>query len=835
MLKSFFKIAWRNLIKYKVSSAINVLGLTIGICACMVIYLTARFELSFDNFHEGKERIYRAVADIDNGTGTVYHTPTIPYSAAIAIRNQFSGVEKVACFFNYYFKVAIPDGHNSPKRFDAGDRSKDPSDIVITDPQYFEIFKYDWLAGDPHTALDEPFRLVLAESKARKYFGALSPGEMIGREVIYDDSLHLKVSGIVRDLPNNTDLIFKDFVSLPTIESSFLNNSNHLQGVSDPSGWRNSDYEQAFVKLSKGVTPAHFNAQTSSLVKTWAGHLRGGATDIKRVVHLQPLSDIHFNADYGGDLYSRQAHLPTLYALMGIAAFILIIAAINFTNLATALSAHRSKEIGIRKVLGSNRMRLGVQFLCESFLLAIFAAILSLLLLTPALNVFKGIIPPGMVIPWSSLLTFLFVITIITSLLAGIYPAKVLSSYQPAVSLKGQGAAVPNQKTYLRKALIVFQFTVSLLFIVGAIVINSQIHFMLNKELGFKKEAIINFGINASYPREMKYVLAEKIRGLSGVDMVSVSQDLPEDNGSRGGALYCQNKGTEIQALERASDEHYIPLYGLKIIAGRNFIVPAGNDSLTEFLINETCARQLGFKRPGDAIGNIVQTGFRGKPQFHAFNTGAVVGIVKDFHAQPMNAAIQPVSIMASKNLYYGMLNVKLSSNGGQINHLNSTMANIEKQWKEVYPEERFEYSFFDRTIAGFYAEQKKTSDIINAAMAIAIFISCMGLFGLAAFTAVQRTKEIGIRKVLGGSVASIAGLMVKEFVLLVGAAFIIATPIGWYFMHNWLQNFAYRISMSAWVFLLAGVSAILIALVTVGYQAMRAALADPIKSLRAE
>jgi putative ABC transport system permease protein len=834
MLKNYFKIAWRTLIKHKVSSAISILGLAIGICACMVIYLTARFELSFDNFHPGKERIYRAVRDIDNGTGVVDHKPTIPYSAALIIRNQFTGTDKVACFFNYYFKVTVPDGRNSAKRFDAGDQSKDPSDIIITEPEYFDIFMYDWLAGNPNTALNEPFKVVLAESRARKYFGTLSPEEMMGREVIYDDSLRLKVAGIVKDFPNNTDLIFKDFISFPTIKSSFLNNRAHLQGVTEPDGWGNSDYEQAFVQLSKGVTSAHFNAQTGSLVKTWTQHGQGLANS-KVTVRLQPLSDIHFNVDYGSDFYSRQAHLPTLYVLMAIAAFMLIIAAINFANLSTAQSTQRAKEIGIRKVLGSNRIRLGIQFLCEAFLMALFSAILSLVLLNPALNAFQGIIPPGMVIPWFSLFAFLFIITIVTSLLAGIYPAKVLSSYQPALTLKGQGAGTPNHKAYLRKALIVFQFTISILFIIGSIVINSQIHFMLNKDLGFKKDAIVNVSTSVNYPRKNKYVLAEKIRGLSGVDMVSVSQDLPEENGTRGGALYCQDKGTEIQALYRACDDHYIPLYGIKMIAGRNFNAPSGNDSLTEFLINESCARQLGFKRPEDAIGYTLQAGGRGKTRFYAFCTGPVVGIVGDFHAQPLNTAIQPTCIMAAKNLYYGLLNVRLSTSGRQINDLKGTMANIEKQWAAIYPNERFEYSFFDRTIAGFYDEQQKTSEIIKAAMVIAIFISCMGLFGLAAFTAVQRTKEIGIRKVLGASVAGIATLMIREFVLLVGLGILVASPIAWYFMHNWLQSFSYRISMNAWVFLLAGLSAIFIALVTVGSQAIKAALANPIKSLKTE
>ncbi len=837
MLKNYFKIAWRNLLKNKASSVINVVGLSVGISACLVIYLITSFELSYENFHPGKERIYRAVTDMDNNEGGLFHRPVISYSSAFFIRNQFTGVDKVADFFSYYFKVTVPVKNENSKLFDVPDASKDPSDMIITEPQFFDIFKYDWLAGNAATALNEPFKVVLTESKARVYFGSLRPDEIMGKEVIYNDSLRLTVSGIVKDLGKNTNIIFNDFISFSTINASFLNNSPGFQDVADPGKWRHTDFGQVYIKLSKGTTPAEFEAQTPSLIKKLKG-VMGASTGFKLRIGLQPISDIHFNADYSQDFYSRQVSLPTLYGLMGIAAFILIIASINFVNLSTAQSIRRAKEIGIRKVLGSGRISIGLQFLGEAFLLVCFAVILSVIIINPALGAFRSFIPDGVTFNLlsPSVIVFLLLITIVTVLLAGFYPAKVLSSYLPALSLKGTGAQLLNEKGYLRKTLIVFQFTVSLLFIIGTIIIGQQVHFMLNKSLGFNKDAIITINTSDNYSRDKKYVFAESLKEIPGIEKVSVSQEPPETNGTRGGLLVCKDMGTQIQqAVARAGDENYIPLYGLKIVAGRNFRVPQGKDSLTEFLINETCAKQLGFKRPADAIGHTVQTGYFRQSQFHAINTGSVAGIVADFNAQPLNSSMSPVSILASKDLYYGTVNVKLATYGKQITDFNAAIGGIEKKWKEVYPNEKLTYSFYDKTIASFYDEQQKASQIMNAAMLVAILLSCMGLFGLAAFTAEQRTKEIGIRKVLGASVADITSMLSKEFIKLVLVAIVIASPIAWYFMHNWLQGFAYRIEISWWVFIMSGIGAVLITLLTISFRAIKAAIANPVKSLRTE
>ena len=824
MFNKYFKIAWRNLGRNKVTTGINILGLAIGICACMMIYLIAQFELSYEAFQPDKDRIYRPVMDMN--TGEVHHISNIAYRSGVTIKDRFSGIDNEAGFFNVYLSVTVPDGSNKPKYF--GSSTNDyRSKMIVTDPDYFSIFRYKWLAGSPATSLQDPFRVVLTESEAHIYFGPIPVDDMLGKELIYDDSLHLRVSGIVEDLPANSDFQFKDFISIST---TFSNKSGPLQGMTQ--GY--SDRTQVYVKLSKGVRPSQFAAQIPVLRKEmpWP-KFSGNQTQY----HLQPLKDIHFNADYNDD-YSRKASFPLLYGLICIAAFILIIAIVNFANLSTAQASTRVKEIGIRKVMGGTSGSLMIQFLCEALLMTVFAAVLSILLLKPALGIFHDIVPKEMVVNWlsPSLLLILSAVTIVTALLAGLYPAKVLSSYRPALCLKDQSVSFGSRRNYIRKALIVFQFSLSLLFIIGTMVINNQVRYMLNKDLGFKRDAIVDFDVNPRLPGEKKYVLAEKIRRLAGVELVSVAQDLPQTSYSRGADVYCKDRATVVhESMERAGDEYYVPLFGLKIIAGRNLIPPVGKDSLTEFLINETEARQLGFQKPEDAIGHIIQTGAFGSGRPYVVNSGPVVGIVADFYTRPLNLAIPPTTIMASKDLYYAMLHVKLSTNGKKAGDFGRTVAAIEKEYKVIYPNDAFDYMFFDDVIAGYYQDQANMLHTMNMASGIAIFISCLGLFGISAFIIVQRTKEIAIRKVLGSSVAGIVTIVAKEFALLVILATLIASPIAWSLMHRWLDNFAYRITMGVWVFLAAGLMAITIALITVGYYTIKAAFANPINSLKAE
>ncbi|MBN8851370.1 MAG: hypothetical protein BGO55_09290 [Sphingobacteriales bacterium 50-39] len=815
MVKSYFKIAWRNIRRHKVTSLINVLGLTLGICACLVIYLITRFELSYENFVPGKERIYRLTGTLPIPEGKKLYTGALPFPASMAIRKELSGLETVTGFsIFYYAKVTIPNGGKPAMEFERPRTGMEAYRTIIADPSYFDIFKHQWLAGNAATALNEPFKVVLTETEARRYFGGVAPEDIPGKIVIFNDSLKLTVSGIVKDLPSNTDFGFRDFISVSTAQHSFLKEGYSLNN------WGNWGISQVFVKLAPGVTPARLQAQLPGFA---AAHVQNEFR--KPEIGIQPLSDIHFNGIYD-DQFSRKVSLPTLYGLMGIAAFILILAVINFINLSTAQSVQRVKEIGIRKVLGSTEAKLVAQLLCESLLLTFFAVIVAVIVVNPLLRLFHSFIPPGLGfhLLHTDVLLFLGIITLVTSLLAGFYPAKLLSSLLPVLSLKGQGAVQLNQKSLLRKSLIVFQFTVSVLFIIGTMIIGKQVHFLLNADMGFKKDAIIN--IQTAYADSFGKinVLAEKLRKLPGVSMVSISGNTPSASRQNGSGM--KNYGTSTNVLSQVltADEKFLPLYGIKILAGRNL---GHSDTAREFLINETASRALGFRKPEEALGKLIVNGFGGQ-------IIPICGVVADFHSQSLHDTIQPTFIFSSAD-FSRTLNIKLLTTGKGGDDFKITLAGIEKAWKDVYPHAIFGYRFFDEIIAEFYEKDQKMAQIINAAMAIAIFISCMGLFGLVTFTTEQRVREIGIRKVLGASVPNITVMLCKDFVGLVGISILVASPVAWYFMHKWLEGYPYRISISGWIFLFAGLSAIVIALVTVSFNAIRAARANPIKNLRTE
>ncbi|GAB4014154.1 ABC transporter permease [Spirosoma migulaei] len=809
MLRNYFKTSIRNLIKHKVSSLINLFGLTLGVTACLVIYLITNYELSYDSFHPDSERIYRLVGESQYGkSGEKHPVGFVPNAVPGAIRKEIAGIETVAAFHNISSDVLVPNGREKPARFEG----KKHDEIIVVEPQYFYIFTYKWLAGNPKTALNEPFKLVLSERKARTYFGDLPLEKIIGKEVIYQDSVRVTVAGIVQDWTKPSDFVFTDFISFATIQASQLKRDIDLSQWNDI--WSAS---QAFVKLPQGTMPDQLTAQFSRFSKA---HFTKDM-DLKFTPALQPLSDLHFNDDYN-DNYSRKAHLPTLYGLMAIAGFILLIAAINFINLSTAQSVQRAKETGIRKVMGSSRTNLIFQFLSETAFLTFIAVLISLTLVNPILAAFQSLTPQGLtfdLFSWQTLI-FLSVVTVTTSFLSGLYPSWVLSSYVPALTLKGQTNLTGGQKGYLRKALIVFQFTVSLVFIIGTLMVTRQLNFMRNKDLGFSTDAVIEVHTRHD---DKSLVLAQKIKQLSGVERATLQWFPPMGQAYMVTKLnYRGKKNIEMDVSAKVGDENFIPLYKLRLLAGRNYMK---SDSLREIVINATYAKALGFKKPADAVNQLVE--FQGKPY-------PIVGVVADFHEQSFHEKISPVFISymprQAKNI-----GVKLTAKGGQLSDIKATLASIEQQWQSVYPDNKFDYTFLDDSITRLYEKEQKTGQLVNTATAIAILISCMGLFGLATFTAQQRTKEIGVRKVLGASVGSIVALLSKDFLTLVIIALVISSPIAWWGMNQWLKDFAYKVDLEWWVFALAGMLAILIALLTVGFQSIKAALTNPVKSLRSE
>ncbi|MFI5194420.1 MAG: ABC transporter permease [Chitinophagales bacterium] len=822
MMNSYFKIAWRNIIRQKVYTVINILGLSLGITSCLVIYLITHYEFSFDRFHPDGDRIYRIVGESQNSSGEKDFLNS-PVSDVAGFQDKIPGFEAACGFHLYGESVSIPQPGMPAKKFGGRIENSWSPASIITDPQYFDIFQYQWLRGNAKAALSRPFQVVLTEKKARQYFGNIPLDQMLGRTVVYQDSLKVNVAGIVRDWDQHTDFGFTDFISISTATHSFLKNQIPTEDWSSLSPHRS----MAFVKLAKGTTAEQVNQKFAAFIRKQVKSLNAGS---KLTMVLQPLTAIHFSQDFhrgdDGDGF-RKPYMPVLYMLMGVALFILIIAVINFINLSTAQSIQRAKEIGVRKVLGSQKKDIIFQFLAETAVVTAFASSLSVFLVNPILNLFHDYIPPGLNFSFSaSTCIFLIIVTATTTLLAGLYPAKILAAYLPVLTLKGTHMHSGTEKLNLRKALIVFQFTLSLIFIIGSIVIGNQIRFMRNVDKGFNTDAVITLYQWGDHEGKLN-ILADRLKHISGVDKVIMQGTEPM--GFARNIDYFKYKvkdETVLQVTANMGNDEFIPFYKMKLIAGRNML---HSDSLNELVINEAFSQKLGFKTPGDAIGAMLyQVGYQTEKPY------PVVGVVADFHQGSFHESIPPAVIENVPDRKQSIA-IRLASDKTKTGDVKAIIAQMQSEWTKIFPEIPFDYSFLNESITRLYGQEENTAWLVNVAMGITIFISCLGLFGFGMFTARRRTKEIGIRKVLGASVASITALLSKDFLKLVIVAILIASPISWYFMNQWLQDFSYRTGIPWWVFGLAGLSAVVIALFTISFQAVKAAIANPVKSLRTE
>jgi len=819
MLRNIVKYAWRNVRHQKLYTAIHILGLSIGLCACIVIFLIARYDLGFDSFHPDAGRIYRIVGDVrfKNGFNMYLNSP---FPQAAGIEHAIPGFERQVGFHTFAFTVTIPAENGKPEtRFSAQPDNRWGTSVILTGPSFFDLFPYEWLVGNP-AVLNAPGKVVLAESAARKYFGAGTLDRLIGKTVIYDDSLPVTVAGIVKDWNKLSDLDYTSFISISTAPNSWVRNRFPTADWSS----LQPHQSQAFVRLAKGVKPEQVNAALADYIRRNNPQIAPGSRDLH--LYLQPLREMHYTPyfhrqDTGDDF--RQAYLPLLYALMGIAAFILILAVINFINLSTAQSLQRMKEVGIRKVMGSSRGRLVMQFLVETLLVTTVAVLLSALLVRPALWLFKDYIPVGVQFSFDGgTLLFLTGIVVFTTLAAGFYPARLLSSYLPVLNLRGALDKMGTGGAGLRKTLIVFQFTISLVFIIGSLVIGRQVGYMRDADKGFSSDAILTLNPWPVKPGQVQ-LLAQQLRRVAGVRDVVLQGNAPMGRAHAGTTL--TYKGKELKnfaVMVQAGDPGFIPFYGIKMLAGRN---TRRSDSVREMVINETFSKALGFADPAGAIGQML----------HRDTLGfAVVGVVADFHQETFHETIKPMVIwdFARGERSIG---VKVATQGKRGSEAKAIIAGIEKEWKQLFPKMPFTYSFLNESITQLYDQETNTAFLMEAATAITIVISCLGLFGLALFTARRREKEIGIRKVLGATVSNVALLLSRDFVLLVVLALVIASPVAWYFADAWLKDFAYRTTMNAWVLVEAGSAAVALALLTVGFQALRAARSNPVDALRSE
>jgi len=817
MLKNYFTIAFRTLWKNKVFSVINVLGLAIGISASLVIYLLVNYHFTFDKFEKDNDRIYRVVSNF-SFSGEVYHNSGVTVPMIPAVRKEVTGLDAVVPFrtWNGDAKISVPLDKREPKVF------KHQQNIIFADSNYFNLVSYTWIAGSLNTSLRDPYQTVLTESNAKLYFPNLSPAQMVGKEIFFDDTIRASITGVVKDIKENTDFTFKTFMAYATLEKTSLKPENW-------ESWDNTNgAQQLFVKLSAGTNPLQIEKQVAQLYKKYA---KQSPDDHSKTWHtLQPLSDLHFNADYGGyDLPT--GNKPTLYGLLAVAAFLLILGCINFINLTTAHASQRAKEIGIRKTMGSSKRQLIVQFLSETFLLTFLATLLSAALTPLLLKAFSGFIPEGLhfnLTEQPNIILFLVVLMIVVTLLSGFYPALILSGYKPVLVLKNQAYTNTGKtrKAWLRKSLTISQFVIAQVFIMATILVSKQIHYSLNKDMGFKKDAILYFNTNYyDTVRNHKNILMDKLKAIPGIATVSLCTNPPSSGSTWSGTMKYKDGKKEIETdvQQKFGDSNYIKLYRLKLLAGKNI---AATDTVTSFLINETYAHILGFQKPEQAIGKYIE--------WEQNKQIPISGVVSDFIQKSLHEPVKPL-IIGSWNNVERNFSIALQPQNEAGTAWKTTITKIEKAFKEVYPEDDFDYKFFDEDIAKYYIAEQNISSLLKWSTGLAIFISCLGLLGLVIYTTTQRTKEIGVRKVLGASVSQIVSLISKEFVLLVLLAFVIAAPLAWMGMNKWLQSFAFRTEISWWIFLSGVAVMIVIALLTLGFQTIKAAIANPVKSLRTE
>jgi len=799
MLPNHFKTAWQNLRGRKAYLAINTLGLAVGIAACLLVFLLIRYETSFDDFHPKKDRIYRVVSAIRTPAGMSYSKASA-FPAAQALRLDFPQLENVARIYVRDNKqVAVPagDANATQKKF--------RETVFFADPEFFGIFNFPFLAGDARTALSGSNTAVLTQAAAEKYFGDWHSA--IGKFINCDNDGICKVTGILKNIPANTNFPLQVILSFETARKEDL-----------PTNWEGIDGSlNTFLVLPPNTPAQQFNKQLHGFAKKYmpAGYANHDYL-------LQPLADMHYDSRFGtysGSTFSKKL----ITAMSAIGFFLLLIACINFINLATAQAVNRSKEVGVRKVLGGSKKQLILQFLAETFLITGISVVLAIVFAALSLPLLNSVLRTSVVLsPGLSLIAFLSGIITLVTFLSGLYPAVVLSRFNPTVVLKSKLTGKTAGGLSIRRVLVVFQFTIAQALILGTLIVVRQMNFFQNADMGFDKDAIVTVPL-ANDTARLHQAEALKVQLLqqAGIKNVSLSIFTPIDKASWDGDFTFDNsaKKADFNAEFKWADADYFKTYEIRFVAGTPY---KEADTVTGFVVNALMARKLGFRDPGDIIGKRISF-------WDGAITAPVVGVVKDFNSTSLETGMKPV-VLGSYRPLYRLLNIKI-----QPQQVKQTLAAIESLWTKAYPGFTYEYQFLDDKIAGLYRQERRLSQLYQIFAGIAIFISCLGLYGFVSFMTVQRSREIGIRKVLGASVLNIIYLLSREFIVLIGVAFLISAPVAYYFMHLWLQKFAYRIDIGIGLFLITLVAAEAIAWLTVGYRATKAAVANPVKSLRTE
>ena len=786
MFRNYLKIALRNIRKYKGYSFINIAGLAIGVSACLLLFLWVQDELSFDRYHQKADQIYRVVSQYESeGKTRRFAWTSAPVGPALV--NEFPEIEKAVRFGRNGFVVSYQN-----KRF--------VEQVYFTDPDIFDVFTFPLVKGNPENTLKEPYSLLISEEMSRKYFGDEDP---LGKIITLDERRDFRITGVFEDIPQNSHFRFH-FLGLFSDYAS-----RHFDQ------WGVSNY-WTYILVSENFSPDEFKEKSPQFVEKYRG--KESRYVYKTSYPLQALTRIHLHSDLRGEIGMNRS-MGTVYIFSAIAVFILLIACLNYINLSTARYAIRAKEVGLRKVIGATRPQLIKQFLGETFLFSFIALPLSVMLAELFLPLFNSLSGKKLAVHYFDnifLVPVLAFIILFVGFASGIFPAFFISALKPVSALRGMFKASSKGST-LRKTLIVSQFAISIIFLVSTFVVLSQLNYMRNKNLGMDKEHVVTIPIYDKDALGKLDTVKNEFLQNSNVLSVSVSDFFPGK-----ATMYQSYKYEGMNESENPMirwfvvDHDFIETFGIELVAGRNFSKRFPSDIEHAYILNESAVKEIGWESP---IGKELEI----------MNKGPVIGVVKDFHFRPLHQKIEPAALYIYPKLFQ-YISVRISPTD-----VSRSLDFLKAKWQALVPGQIFQYSFLDEDFDNLYKAEMRLSQIFTVVTFLAIFIACLGLFGLAAFEALQRTKEMGIRKVLGASAAGIVLLLSKEFTKWVLLANIIAWPVAYYAMNRWLQNFAYRINIGPLIFIQSAVLALLVALLTVSYQAMKVSLANPVDTLRYE
>ena len=806
MINNYLKTALRSISRKKSFTILNVAGLATGITAALVIFLVIRYERSYDTYHSKADRIYRVITNVSNrSNGEIRdRLSTVPWELPQVMQQDFPGLEKTATISSLgaaQIYVPAPDGASEKKFKQTG--------IFFTSPELYSIFDYTWLSGNA-TGLTAPNTVVLSESIARAYFGDVTTA--VGKTIqLWSYRVPLQVTGIFKDLPANTDIKVRLGISHATLEKLA---PGAFTGAYQ---WEAADGNtQCFVLLKKKDNLAAVTAGLPAFVRRYYRRSSTRSTELQ----LQPLANMHLNKQYhnfeSGNLSSKE-----LWALGLIGAFLLLVACINFINLATAQSVNRAREIGVRKVLGSNRLQLFSQFMTETAVITVLSMAAAILLTILALPYAGKLM--NRELSWQLLLhpaavTALLAGVVIVSLLAGFYPGMVVSGFNPVAAIKSRGNIRPGGAS-LRRGLVIFQFVIAQLLVIGTLVVVKQMRYVREQPMGFTRDAVVLINLPSDSTLKLKYdYLKSRMQDIPGVTSASLCVDAPSADWKFAQEFYFDTNPVKQPFMieAKAADADYYKTFDIHVKAGR---LPYPSDTLKELVVNETTVKKLGLSSPEKIIGKTITS--------TEHKTYPVVGVINDFNSQSLHEAIAPMLIGPEKKAYE-FIALRLNPQ-----KMTGTLKKVQQTFTGIYPSYLYDLTFLDERISNYYLADAITAKLFKIFAGLAVFISCLGLYGLISFMVVNRTREVGIRKVLGASINSILFLFSKEFMLLIVVAFLIAAPLGYYFMQGWLSGFYYHTAIGAGIFILAVFLSALVAWITVGYKAFSAALANPVKSLK--